>query len=91
MPIRFWHGDADHLVPLAHARHQARLIPGATLSVRHGESHLGGLAAAEEILESIRPSGRMTPQRAAAAPPRRAHNGGVALTAFIALRVRREH
>jgi pimeloyl-ACP methyl ester carboxylesterase len=53
VPIRFWHGDADHLVPLAHARHQARLIPGATLSVRHGESHLGGLAAAEEILESI--------------------------------------
>lgn len=53
VPIHFWHGDADHLVPLEHARHQARLIPGATLTVRHGESHLGGLAAAEEILDAI--------------------------------------
>ena len=53
VPIRFWHGDADHLVPVAHARHLARLIPDAMLTVRHGESHLGGLAAAEEILETI--------------------------------------
>ena len=53
VPIRFWHGDADHLVPLSHARHLARLVPDATLSVRHGESHLGGLAAAEEILDTI--------------------------------------
>jgi pimeloyl-ACP methyl ester carboxylesterase len=53
VPIRFWHGDADHLVPLAHARHQADLVPGAQLRVRRGESHLGSLAAAEEILDSI--------------------------------------
>lgn len=53
VPIRFWHGDADHLVPLSHAQHLARLVPNATLSVRHGESHLGGLAAAEEILDTI--------------------------------------
>ncbi len=53
VPIRFWHGDADHLVPLAHARHQVDLVPGAQLHVRRGESHLGTLAAAEEILDSI--------------------------------------
>jgi pimeloyl-ACP methyl ester carboxylesterase len=53
VPIRFWHGDADHLVPVEHARHQAQRIPGATLTVRHGESHLGGLAAAEEVLDAI--------------------------------------
>jgi pimeloyl-ACP methyl ester carboxylesterase len=53
VPIRFWHGDADHLVPLTHGRHQAKLIPDAQLFVRHGESHLGGLAAAEEILDTI--------------------------------------
>lgn len=53
VPIRFWHGDADNLVPLAHARHQARLVPDAKLYVRHGESHLGTLAAAEEILDGI--------------------------------------
>jgi pimeloyl-ACP methyl ester carboxylesterase len=53
VPIRFWHGDADHLVPLRHARHLARLIPDASLIIRRGESHLGGLAAAEEILGTI--------------------------------------
>jgi len=53
VPIHFWHGDADHLVPLAHGKHQAALVPKADLHVRHGESHLGGLAAAEEVLEII--------------------------------------
>jgi pimeloyl-ACP methyl ester carboxylesterase len=53
VPIRFWHGDRDHLVPLAHAQHQAALVPDAELTVRHGESHLGTLAAAEQILDSI--------------------------------------
>jgi pimeloyl-ACP methyl ester carboxylesterase len=52
-PIHFFHGDADHLVPLAHGEHQAKLIPNASLRVRHGESHLGGLAAAEEVLDTI--------------------------------------
>jgi pimeloyl-ACP methyl ester carboxylesterase len=53
VPIRFWHGDADHLVPLAHGLHQSKLIPNASLRVRHGESHLGSLTAAEEILDAI--------------------------------------
>ena len=53
VPIRFWHGDSDHLVPLEHARHQARLVPNSRLHVRPGESHLGGLGAAEEILDAI--------------------------------------
>ena len=53
VPIRFWHGDADHLVPLAHGQHQAQLVPDSTLHVRPGESHLGGLAAAEEVVDAI--------------------------------------
>jgi pimeloyl-ACP methyl ester carboxylesterase len=53
VPIRFWHGDADHLVPLAHGRRQAQLVPDAALSVRPGESHLGGLAAAEHVMDTI--------------------------------------
>ena len=55
VPVRFWHGDADPLVPLAHGQHQAKLIPNAKLSVRPGESHLGSLAAAEEVLDAILP------------------------------------
>ncbi|MEZ5169583.1 MAG: alpha/beta hydrolase [Acidimicrobiia bacterium] len=52
-PIRFWHGDADHLVPLAHGEHVAALVPDSDFSVRPGESHLGSLDAAEEILDAI--------------------------------------
>jgi pimeloyl-ACP methyl ester carboxylesterase len=53
VPIRFWHGDNDHLVPLAHAEHQAKLVPDSAAHVRRGESHLGSLAVAEEILDAI--------------------------------------
>lgn len=53
VPVHFWHGDADNLVPLEHAEHQAGLVPLSSLTVRPGESHLGGLDAAEEILETI--------------------------------------
>jgi pimeloyl-ACP methyl ester carboxylesterase len=53
VPIRFWHGDADNIVPLAHAQQMAALVPGATLRVRPGEGHIGNLAAAEEVLEEL--------------------------------------
>jgi pimeloyl-ACP methyl ester carboxylesterase len=53
VPIRFWHGDSDHLVPLAHGEHQARLVPDSELQVRPREGHMGSLDAAEEILDSI--------------------------------------
>lgn len=53
VPIRFWHGDADHIVPLSHGEHMASLIRDATLIVRPGENHLGGLLAAPEIFETI--------------------------------------
>jgi len=53
VPVRWWHGDADHLVPLAHGRHMTSLIPGAQLFVRPGESHLGSLGAAEEVLGTL--------------------------------------
>ena len=53
VPIRWWHGDADHIVPLAHGRHVVDLLPDAELSVRAGESHLGGLGVAEEVLTTL--------------------------------------
>jgi pimeloyl-ACP methyl ester carboxylesterase len=53
VPVRFWHGDTDHIVPLAHGEHLASLVPGAMLQVRPGESHLGSLDAAEEVLETV--------------------------------------
>jgi pimeloyl-ACP methyl ester carboxylesterase len=53
VPVRFWHGDADHIVPFSHGQHLASLVPGATLRARAGESHLGNLEAAEEILTEL--------------------------------------
>jgi len=53
VPVHWWHGDADHIVPLAHGQHCVELIPDAELFVRPGESHLGGFGAATEVLETI--------------------------------------
>ena len=59
VPVRWWHGDADHLVPLAHGRHVVTRLPDARLSILPGESHLGGMGIATEVLSgvtSLRPS-----------------------------------
>jgi pimeloyl-ACP methyl ester carboxylesterase len=53
VPIRLWHGDADNIVPLAHGEHLESLLADAELRVRPGESHLGGLGAAEEIFDVL--------------------------------------
>lgn len=53
VPVRMWHGDADRMVPLAHAEHLRRLLPDAVLSVRPGEGHIGSLAVADQVLESL--------------------------------------
>jgi hypothetical protein len=53
-PVRWWHGDADPFVPVDAAGAAVSQIPEAKLVVRHGESHLGGLATADEILGFLR-------------------------------------
>jgi pimeloyl-ACP methyl ester carboxylesterase len=40
VPVRLWHGDADTVVPLDHARYLAAAIPGATLRICPGEGHM---------------------------------------------------
>jgi pimeloyl-ACP methyl ester carboxylesterase len=49
-PVRWWHGDADSLVPLDHARHATALLPDCELLVRPEESHLGGFGVTGEVL-----------------------------------------
>ncbi|MFY9922741.1 MAG: alpha/beta hydrolase, partial [Mycobacterium sp.] len=51
--VRWWHGDADHIVPYAHGQHVVSRLPDAELFPMPGESHLGGLGRAEEILHSM--------------------------------------
>ncbi|HET7194730.1 MAG TPA: alpha/beta hydrolase [Nocardioides sp.] len=65
VPVRWWHGDDDHIVPLAHGQHLVERLPDATLKVIDGESHLGGLGIAQEVLGTLMELG---PRRAAARP-----------------------
>lgn len=65
VPVRWWHGDDDHIVPLAHGQHLVERLPDATLKVIAGESHLGGLGIAHEVLGTLMELG---PRRAAARP-----------------------
>ncbi|MDX1872333.1 alpha/beta hydrolase [Mycolicibacterium sp. 120266] len=53
VPVHWWHGDKDHIVPFDHGRHAVNLLPDATMTVLSGESHLGGLGRAEEILRTM--------------------------------------
>ena len=62
VPVRWWHGDDDHIVPLAHGRHMVERLPDATLTVIDGESHLGGLGIAQEVIDTLMELG---PRRAA--------------------------
>jgi pimeloyl-ACP methyl ester carboxylesterase len=52
-PVVWWHGDADHIIPFAHGVHVVARLPHAELRVMAGESHLGGLGIAEEILGTL--------------------------------------
>ncbi|HWJ82204.1 MAG TPA: alpha/beta hydrolase [Nocardioides sp.] len=53
VPVRWWHGDDDHIVPLRHGQHAVSRLPDATLTVIDGESHLGGLGIARHVVEEL--------------------------------------
>lgn len=66
VPVLWWHGDEDHIVPFRHGRHAVDRLPDARLSAIDGESHLGGLGIAEDVLASLMELGprRTAPTRA---------------------------
>ncbi|HEX3547769.1 MAG TPA: alpha/beta hydrolase [Mycobacterium sp.] len=53
VPVRWWHGDRDHIVPFEHGQHVVSRLPDAQLYHLPGESHLAGLGRAEEILGTM--------------------------------------
>lgn len=53
VPVRWWHGDADHIIPFAHGAHVVSRLPDAKLYELPGESHLSTLNMATDILEEL--------------------------------------
>ncbi len=53
VPVHWWHGDRDHIIPFAHGEQCVGALPDAKLYVIPGESHLAGLGRAEEILRTV--------------------------------------
>jgi pimeloyl-ACP methyl ester carboxylesterase len=64
VPVRWWHGDADHIVPFRHGQHLVGRLPDASMSVIDGESHLGGLGIAQDVIGTLMDLG---PRRAGGA------------------------
>ncbi len=53
VPVRWWHGDKDHIIPFAHGQHVVSRLPDAELYALPGESHLAGLGYAKDILDNL--------------------------------------
>ena len=51
--MRWWHGESDHVVPIAAVHAAISRLQDAELTVR-SESHLGGFAKIDEVLEHLR-------------------------------------
>jgi len=64
VPVRWWHGDADHIVPFRHGEHLVGRLPDATLAVIDGESHLGGLGIAQDVITTLMELGPRRSRRA---------------------------
>jgi pimeloyl-ACP methyl ester carboxylesterase len=53
VPVRFWQGDADVIVPFNHGEHQAGLVRDGKLFVRPGEGHFAGFTAIDHVLDEL--------------------------------------
>lgn len=53
VPVCWWHGDHDHIVPFTHGQHVVSRLPEARLTELPCESHLGGLGCAQEIMGTM--------------------------------------
>ncbi len=78
VPVRWWHGNADHIIPHAHGVHMVERLPDAEFATIDGESHLGGLGAATEVLSTLMELGPRKPVRKTAAK-----KGGTGKTATV--------
>lgn len=66
VPVLWWHGDADHIIPHAHGTHLAERLPDARITTLPGAAHLGGLGHSGEALAELMDLG---PRSVAASAP----------------------
>ena len=52
-PVLVVHGEADTLVPLAHARHNTELVTTARLVTRPGHGHLSLLLEIPQLVDDV--------------------------------------
>lgn len=52
-PVRWWHGDADNIIPFEHGRHTVDLLPDAALYTLSGQSHLSGFGMSVQVIDEI--------------------------------------
>jgi len=69
VPVRWWHGDDDHIVPYRHGEHLVARLPDATLTTIDGESHLGGLGIAHDVIATLMELGPRRARRPGRARP----------------------
>lgn len=53
VPVRFWQGDADIIVPSNHGPHQASLVKDGEVFMRPGEGHFAGFTAIDHVLDEL--------------------------------------
>ncbi len=53
VPVHFWQGDADGVVPPNHSPHQADLVPGATVTMVPSEGHFAGFTNIVAVLDIL--------------------------------------
>jgi pimeloyl-ACP methyl ester carboxylesterase len=51
VPIRFWHGDADRIVPLSHGIYQNGLVPDSNLVIVPRGGHFSGFETVPVVLD----------------------------------------
>jgi pimeloyl-ACP methyl ester carboxylesterase len=53
VPVKFWHGDADGIVPLSHGEFQAAMVPRAGFQLCPGGGHFAGFILGPEVISFI--------------------------------------
>ncbi len=53
VPVRFWQGEADLIVPLSHSSHQGDLVPDSKVFHQPGMGHFAGYTDVAGVLDVV--------------------------------------